>query len=136
MFASLNRNLLKTVMLADGVISLVTAFAFFTFSGPLSGLVGPVAAPAVFTGLAAFFVLWGVFHLAVGRQERPSPAAVRFAIAGDALWVLGSIAVLVAARDGLTLTGMGLVAVAAVAVADILLLKQIGLGRQQRAALA
>ena len=136
MFASLNRNLLKTVMLADGVISLVTAFAFFTFSGPLSGLVGPVAAPAVFTGLAAFFVLWGVFHLAVGRQERPSPAAVRVAIAGDALWILGSIAVLVLAHGGLTLTGMGLIALAAVMVGDILLLKQIGLGRQQRAALA
>ena len=136
MFASLNRNLLKTVMLADGVISLVTAVVFFTFAGPLSGLVGPIASPAVFTGLAAFFVLWGVFHLAVGRQERPSPAAVRVAIAGDALWILGSIAVLVLAHGGLTLTGMGLIALAAVMVGDILLLKQIGLGRQQRAALA
>lgn len=135
MFATLNRNLLKSVMLADGVFSLATAAALFAFSGPIGILVGPHATPAVVHGFAAFFFLWGAFHLAVGRPARPSPAAVRLAIAGDALWVLGSIAVLLAAREGLTLAGMGLVTVAAVAVADILLLKQIGLGRQQRAVL-
>ena len=53
-----------------------------------------------------------------------------------ALWVIGSVAVLLLARGGLTLAGIGLIALAAVAVADILLLKQIGLGRQQRAAIA
>ncbi|AOF89786.1 hypothetical protein [Sinorhizobium sp. RAC02] len=136
MFATLNRNLLKSIMLFDGVFSIVTAAGLFAFSGPVSALVGPHATPAIVNGFAAFFLLWGAFHLAVGRQERPSPAAVRFAITGDALWILGSIAVLLVARDGLTLTGIGLIAVAAVAVADILLLKQIGLGRQQRAVLA
>ena len=136
MFAALNRNLLKSVMLADGVFSLVAGIALFAFAGPLSGLVGPHATPAILTGLAAFFLLWKTFHLAVGRQARPSPAAVRVAIAGDALWVIGSVAVLFLARGGLTLAGIGLIALAAVAVADILLLKQIGLGRQQRAAIA
>ncbi|MFT4161145.1 hypothetical protein [Shinella sp.] len=136
MFEALNRNLLKSVMLADGVFSLAAGIALFLFAGPIGGLVGPHATPAVLTGLAAFFVLWGAFHLAVGRQDRPSPAAVRVAVTGDALWVLGSIAVLLLARGGLTLTGMGVTAVAAVAVADILLLKQIGLARQQRAAVA
>ena len=136
MFAALNRNLLKSVMLADSAISLAAAFIFYTFAGPISGLAGPFVSPALLTGLAAFFVLWSAFHFAVGRQERPSPAAVRVAMTGDALWVLASIAVLLLARGGLTLTGMGLIAVTAVAVADILLLKQIGLGRQQRAAIA
>ena len=136
MFAALNRNLLKSVMLADGVISLVTAVSFYAFSGPISDLAGPFVSPALLTGLSAFFVLWSAFHFAIGRQERPSPAAVRVAMTGDALWVLASIAVLLLARGGLTLTGMGLIAVTAVAVADILLLKQIGLGRQQRAAIA
>ena len=136
MFATLNRNLLKSIMLFDGVFSLVTAAGLFAFSGTVGALVGPHATSVVVNGFAAFFVAWGIFHLAVGRQERPSPPAVRLAIIGDALWVIGSIAVLLVARDGLTLTGMGLIAVAAVAVADILLIKQIGLGRQQRAALA
>lgn len=136
MFATFNRNLLKSVMLFDGVFSVVAAAGLFALSGPVSALIGPHATPAILNGFAAFFLLWGAFHVTVGRQERPSPAAVRFAIIGDALWILGSIIVLLVARDGLTLTGIGLIAVAAVAVADILLMKQIGLGRQQRAALA
>lgn len=136
MFSALNRNLMKSVMLADGVFSLAAAALLFGLSGPIGALVGPLATPAVLNGFAAFFALWGAFHLAVGRQERPSPAAVRFAIAGDAAWIAGSIAVLVFAGDGLTVTGMGLIALAAVVVADVLLLKRIGLGRQQRAALA
>lgn len=134
MLATLNRNLLKSVMFADGVFSLAVAAAMFIFSGPVGALVGPHATPVVVNGLAAFFVAWGLFHVTVGRQETPSAAAVRFAITGDALWVLGSIVLLIVGRDGLTLTGVGFVVVAAVAVADIMLLKQIGLGRQTRAA--
>ena len=136
MFATLHRNLLKSIMLADGVFSLVTGVALFAFAGPVSTLVGPFATPAIVNGFAAFFLVWGAFHLAVGWHERPSPAAVRFAIAGDALWIIGSIAVLLFARSGLTLAGIGLIAVAAAVVVDVLLVKQIGLGRQQRAALA
>jgi hypothetical protein len=133
MFTILNRNLLKSVMLADGLFSLATAAALFVLSGQLGAILGPAATPALVNGFAAFFLVWGAFHIATGRQERPSPAAVRVAVIGDALWVVGSIAVLLFAREGLTLAGIGLVAVAAVAVADILFLKQIGLGRQQRA---
>lgn len=136
MFAAINRNLLKSIMLADGVFSLAAAVLLFALSGPIGALVGPLATPAVLNGFAAFFALWGAFHLAVGRQEQPSVSAVRFAIAGDAAWIVGSIAVLALAGSGLTLAGMGLIALAAVVVADVLLLKQIGLGRQQRAALA
>ena len=136
MFAAINRNLLKSVMLADGAFSLATGALLLAFTGPVGGLVGPLVSPAVAFGFGVFFLAWGAFHLAVGRRAQPSAAAVRVAIAGDAVWILGSLAALVFARDGLTLTGMGLIAVAAVAVADILLLKQIGLGRQQRAAIA
>ncbi len=136
MFAAINRNLLKSIMLADGVFSLAAAVLLFALSGPIGTLVGPLATPAVLNGFAAFFALWGAFLLAVGRQEQPSVSAVRFAIAGDAAWIVGSIAVLALAGSGLTLAGMGLIALAAVVVADVLLLKKIGLGRRQRAALA
>lgn len=136
MFTALNRNLLKSVMLADGVFSLVAGAFLIVFSGWVGVVVGPLATPAVVAGFGAFFLLWGAFHLAVGRQGRPSPSAVRLAIAGDALWVLGSVVVLLLGRSGLTSAGMGLIALAAVAVADILFLKQIGLGRQQKAVLA
>ncbi|UNK38009.1 hypothetical protein MNR02_16410 [Shinella sp. H4-D48] len=136
MFAALNRNLLQSVLFADGVFSLAVAALFFAVPGPIGSLVGPFATPMLINGLAAFFLLWGAFHLALARQAQPSAAAVRLAIAGDGLWVITSVAVLIAGRDGLTLTGIILIAVAAVAVADILLLKQIGLARQQCTAMA
>ena len=136
MFAALNRNLLKSIMLADGIFSLAAGALLLAVPGPVSAIFGPLVAPATVTAFGVFFLAWGAFHLAVGRQERPSPAAVRFVMAGDALWIAGSLAVLVLGREGLTLTGMGLIAVAAVVVADVLLLKQIGLGRQQKAVLA
>ncbi len=136
MFAALNRNLMKSIMLADGVFSLAAAALLLAAPGPVSAILGPLVAPATVIAFGVFFVAWGAFHLAVGRQERPSPAAVRFVMAGDALWIAGSLAVLVLGREGLTLTGMGLIAVAAVVVADVLLLKQIGLGRQEKAILA
>lgn len=134
MFAMLNRNLLKSVMLADGVFSLVAAVGLFAFTAPLGALAGPAATPGVFQALSAFFLLWGLFHLAVGRSDNPSPAAVRFAIAGDALWIIGSLVLVALAGDGLTFVGKVAVVVVAVAVADILLLKVVGLGRRQRVA--
>lgn len=136
MFAAINRNLLKSVMLADGLFSLAVAAGLFLFPGPVAALVGPLATPAVVHALAAFFGVWGAFHLVVGRQPVPAPAAVHLAIAGDGIWVAGSVAVLLLARDGLTTTGMILIAVAAVAVADILLLKRAGLGRTKALAAA
>nr|WP_298101254.1 hypothetical protein [uncultured Shinella sp.] len=136
MFATFNRNLLKSIMLFDGVFSLAAAGLLFAFAGPISSLVGPLVTPGILLAFAVFFVFWGAFHLAVGRQAQPSPAAVRFVMIGDALWVLGSVAVLVLGHGSLTAVGMGLIAVAAVAVADILLIKQIGLGRQRKALLA
>ena len=134
MFAMLNRNLLKSVMLADGVFSLAAAFGLFALATPLGDLAGPAATPGVFHSLSAFFLLWGLFHLAVGRSDNPSPAAVRLAIAGDALWIIGSLVVVVLAGDGLTFAGKVAVVVVAVAVADIMLLKVVGLGRRQRVA--
>ena len=136
MFTAINRNLLKSIMLADGIFSLAAAALLFILPGPIGALVGPLATPVALNAFAAFFVLWGAFHLIVSRQEQPSAAAVHFAIAGDAAWIIGSIAVLIFAGNGLTLTGMGFIALAAVIVADVLLLKQVGLGRQRRAALA
>ncbi|MDX3928215.1 MAG: hypothetical protein QHC90_20720 [Shinella sp.] len=129
MFDLINRNLLKSVMLFDGAFSLVAAAGLLTLSGPISILLGPAATPGIVATFGLFFVVWGIFHLAVGRQDNPAPGAVRLAIAGDAIWLFGSVAVLLAVRDGLTATGIVLIAIAAIAVADIMFLKMKGLGR-------
>ena len=134
MFAMLNRNLLKSVMLADGVFSLAAALGLFAFAAPLSTLAGPAATPGVFQALSAFFLLWGLFHLAVGRSDTPSPAAVRFAIAGQRHHDEAADDPQRVAGDGLTFAGKVAVVAVAVAVADLLLVKVVGLGRRQRLA--
>ncbi|PKR89152.1 hypothetical protein CXZ10_10720 [Pleomorphomonas diazotrophica] len=134
MFDLIKRNLLKSVLFADGIVSVTAGVAFLGFSGLIAKLIGPAFTADAILGLGAFLVLWGLYHLVLGGQA--SIGGVRIAIAGDALWVLGSIAVLVADWDGLTSLGAAFITLTAVAVADIMLLKMKGLSDRRRLAAA
>lgn len=132
----IKRNLLKYTLLADGIISVTAGTVFLAFAGLVAELIGPALTGGIVTGLGAFLLVWGLFHLALSREPNASGPGVRIAIAGDALWILGSIALLVMGWESLTAVGAVLVAVMTVAVADIMLLKLKGLGDQRRAAAA
>jgi hypothetical protein len=136
MFDLIKRNLLKSVMLADGGFSLVAGIVLATFSAPLAVLMGPAFASDAVLGIGVFLLGWGLFHLAAGSAAQISPKAVWFAVIGDGLWIAASAALLIADWQGLTAIGAAAIAVIAVAVADIMLLKLIGLGRSQKQALA
>ena len=133
MFDLIKRNLLKYTLLVDGIVSVVAGAAFLGFSGLVAELIGPAFTGGIIMGLGAFLFVWGLFHLAMSSQATASTTGVRVAIIGDALWVLGSIAVLVADWNGLTGAGAAFIAVLAVAVADIMLLKMKGLGDRRLA---
>ena len=124
------RNLLKYTLLVDGIVCIAAGFAFLTFSALVAELIGPAFTVEVVIGLGAFLLLWGLFHLGMGGQAEASATGVKVAIAGDAIWVAGSAAVLFIDWQGLTALGAAFIAVMAVAVADIMLLKVIGLGRR------
>ncbi|MDB5523152.1 MAG: putative rane protein [Rhizobium sp.] len=127
----IKRNLLKIVMLADGGFSLLAGAVLAAFPAPIAGLLGPAFASQAVLGIGVFLIAWGIFHLAAGRTESLPPAAVRFAIIGDVLWVVASATLLIAEWNRLSGLGVASIAVVAVAVADIMLLKMIGLrGRQ------
>ena len=136
MFDLIKRNLLKYTLLVDGIVSVVAGTAFLAFSTLVAELIGPVFTGGIILGLGAFLFVWGLFHLALSSQATASTAGVRVAIIGDALWVLGSVAVLVVDWNGLTAAGAAFVAVMTAAVADIMLLKMKGLSDRRRAALA
>jgi hypothetical protein len=136
MFDLIKRNLLKSVMLADGGFSLVAGIVLATFSAPLAVLLGPAFASDAVLGIGIFLLGWGLFHLAAGNAAQISSKAVWFAVIGDGLWIAASAALLIADWQGLTAIGAAAIAVIAVAVADIMLLKLIGLGRSQKQALA
>lgn len=131
MLENIKRNLLKYTLLVDGIVCTVAGAAFLGFSSFVAELVGPIFASGIIMAIGAFLVAWGLFHLALSRQDVASAGGTRVAIAGDALWVLGSIVVLVMGWEGLTGVGAAFIAVMTVAVADIMLLKMKGMrGRQ------
>jgi hypothetical protein len=136
MFDLIKRNLLKYTLLADGIVSVVAGAAFLGFAGLVAEQIGPSFTDGIVMGLGAILFVWGLFHLAMSSQATAPAGGVRIAIIGDALWVLGSIAVLVADWDGLTAVGAAFIAVMAVAVTDIMLLKIKGLSDLRRVAVA
>lgn len=130
----IKRNFLKSVLFADGILSIVVGAAFLGFSGLIAELIGPVFTAGAISGLGAFLVAWGLFHLALSR--RTSIGGVWVGIAGDALWVLASIAVLVSRWDTLTSLGAAFIVFACVVVLDFMLLKMKGLSDRRRFATA
>ena len=128
----IKRNLLKYTLLVDGVVCVAAGTAFLTFSAVVAELIGPAFTAEVAIGLGAFLLLWGLFHLSLGGQAEASAAGVKVAIAGDAIWIAGSAAILFVDWQGLTALGAAFIAVMAVAVADIMLLKVVGLGKRGR----
>lgn len=130
----IKRNLLKYTLLVDGIVSTVAGAAFLGFSALIAELIGPAFNGSIILCLGAFLFVWGLFHLAMSSRDEAPASGVRVAIAGDAIWVLGSIAVLVVDWNGLTAVGAALIAVLAVAVTDIMLLKMKGLGDRRKEA--
>ena len=136
MFDLIKRNLLKYTLLVDGIVSVIAGAAFLGFSSLIAELIGPAFTGSVIMGLGAFLFLWGLFHLAMSSRSEAPVGGVRVAISGDALWILGCIAVLVIDWNGLTAVGAAFITVMTVAVVDIMLLKMKGFADQQRAVAA
>ena len=136
MLDRIKHNLLKYTLFADGIISVTAGVAFLGLSGLIAELIGPAFTESMIMALGAFLFLWGLFHFALSRPSQAPTSGVRIAIAGDALWVLGSMAVLVLGWNSLTALGAAFIAVMSVAVVDIMLLKMKGLGDQRRVAVA
>jgi hypothetical protein len=126
----IKRNLLKYTLVVDGVVCVAAGTAFLTFSALVAELIGPAFTAEIVIGLGAFLLLWGLFHLSLGGRAEAPATGVKVAIIGDAIWVAGSAAILFIVWQGLTAIGAAFIAVMAVAVADIMLLKVIGLARR------
>ena len=130
----LNRIPLSATFLADGVFSLLAAAVCIFFAGPLATLSGPDVSPSIFTAVGIGLFGWGLFHIAAGRSNGgPSSLAARISMIGDILWIAASVAILLLAGTMLTGAGIALVVIAMITVADILLLKAKGFGRQHAA---
>ncbi|MBA4210899.1 MAG: hypothetical protein C0454_15350 [Parvibaculum sp.] len=119
---------LRHAVLADGVISGAMGVLLFAASGPLSGLLGLPAAFLFWVGIA--LLPWMAALVLVARKERLSGGAVEAVIALNALWVLASIALIVADPFGMTALGIAFVVAQALAVTVFADLQFFGLKRE------
>lgn len=119
---------LRHAVLADGIISGAMGVLLFAASGPLSGLLGLPAAFLFWVGLA--LLPWMAALVLVSRKERLAGGAVETVIALNALWVLASIALIVADPFGMTALGIAFVVAQALAVTVFADLQFFGLKRE------
>ncbi|APG83085.1 hypothetical protein [Sinorhizobium americanum] len=126
MLALSHRSLLNKTFIADGIFSLVVGTILIADAGPLAALVGPALSPTAIVALGMGLLLWGAFHVISARNGGPTALAARISIAGDILWEIASLVILALAYASLTATGIGLIIVAMIGVADFLFLKLRG----------
>jgi hypothetical protein len=118
-------SLLRLALRADSLVTGLNGAAYLLLAGPLADLLGPPA--GVLRGVGVFLM---VFAPAVWlTADRPAVPAVRAVIAGNLLWTVGSIAVVVVGVGDPTTVGAVWIVLQAVVVAAFALLQISGLRR-------
>ena len=105
-----------TVTSADGAFSLVTGAVLILDAASLAALTSPAATPVMMKVVGVGLLIWGIFHLSAARNGGPVTAAARISIAGDVLWQVASLALLLTAYGYLSSAGIALVVIGMIAV--------------------
>jgi hypothetical protein len=123
---SLDRStFLRRVLLVDAATCIVTGAVLAIARAPLESMLDLPVALLLYSGVSLFPCAALMFW--VGVREPLARAAARLVVVGNALWVLGSAAVLVAYSP--TALGYAFVIAQAVAVALLAELEYVGLRR-------
>ena len=123
--------LLRRALLVDAIASGSMGLAFSIASRPLSNLLG-FPAPALFW-VGLFLVAFAGFLIWLARRPQVSRPLVAAIVAGNLLWVVGSLALLPAGLVELTGLGVGVVLGQAAAVAVFAAVEYGGLRQLQPA---
>ena len=122
--------LLRTVLVADAVVTGVNGAAYLVAAGPLGDLLG--LEPSALRGAGAFLVAWAAVVALVASRPRPARAAVLAIVAGNAVWALGSVAAAVAGWGEPSTAGTVWIVLQAVVVGAFAELQLTGLRRKGR----
>lgn len=112
---------LRTVLRLDGLVCLAMGGALVALADSLAGPTG--LTPTFLTLAGALLLPVGLFILAVAWPAEPPRAGVALVVAGNALWVVASIGVVVTAVVNPTPLGTMLILGQAAAVAVIAVLE-------------
>lgn len=120
-------DLLRNVLVADGVVTGSAAILLAAAAGPLSDILG---LPTMLLRVAGLGLIpFGAFVLGLGLRGTTSKRLVRALIAANLLWVGSSVALLLGGWVDPTALGVAFVLVQAAAVAAFAELQVIGLRR-------
>lgn len=117
----------RHAVLADAAASGAMAALFIAGSGIVAQMTGLPAGFLFWVGVA--FLPWVAALALIGRAEPPAAGAVEAVVAGNALWVVASIAVLVLRVFDLNAFGVAFVVAQAIVVAILAELQFLGLRR-------
>ncbi|MGP9811599.1 hypothetical protein ACTZWT_08830 [Rhodopseudomonas sp. NSM] len=126
--------LLRRALQADALVSGAMALLLAFGAGALSPLLALPQPLLLETGL--FLIAYAAFVGWLGTRAAMNKPLVLLVIVGNALWTLGSIALLISGAVTPNALGLGFVAMQAIAVGVFAELQFMGLRRSERAAMA
>lgn len=116
----------RSIYWIDAFGSFAFGLALIVAAGPLTDLVGWTVPAAFLVGVGLFLLPWALFNLVIARQVIPAIGMVRVNIAGDAIWVLASLALVLSQVSQLTTLGLTLLVGQALMVAAVGVVKLVG----------
>lgn len=117
---------LKNVLFINAASSAATALLLVVFPGFFASLFGVSTRPP-FIGVGIFLLLFAIYVFLQSRNEQAEPNKIRFIIALDIIWVVGSLAIILPQFFGLTVIGYSLIGGVALWVAMMAYLQTRGL---------
>ncbi|MFI6362945.1 hypothetical protein ACIBG0_09370 [Nocardia sp. NPDC050630] len=97
------QNLLRTSLRLDSVVTTVNGLAYLALSGPLESLLGLDSKIGIPIGI--FLTLYGIGVALVGMSKTINTKAAAVVAAGNAVWVVVSLAALIEGALELNLVG-------------------------------
>ena len=133
-----SKDLLRKALLANAALSGLAGLVLILASETVAGLLGLGVSASLLVALGVADIGFAIALVAIARHRDPEilPAAIVTGI--NALWVLGSVAVLAAFFEQLSTAGFWIIVAQAAIVADLALVQALGLRRrlQDRASAA
>lgn len=107
--------LIRKTLAANAVFCMASGLAMVIFSRQLGDWIGAPAATLLIVGLA--LIPWGALLWLFSRREAVRTAEAWMAVAGDELWVIGTLILVLGFPTALSNTGNAVVVLVAVVVA-------------------
>ena len=111
----------------DAALSLSMGIGLLVLAGPLANLVGWAPMHTILLGAGIFLLPWALFNWTIGAATGPDRLSLAANLAGDGLWVLLSVALLVFYSAQMTAIGVTFIIAQALAVSVVFALKRTGL---------